>query len=92
MTEWRPVWDVGRDGRGVVQSARCARQPDVDRSLPEGCCEFVGGLVYVTFDGRTCADGTFCPARIFRDPKVFVGCPTRLEKLRDRGLMEAGKL
>lgn len=52
---------------------------------PAGCCEFVGGLVDPTIDGRRCIDNTFCPKRIFSDPKIFALCPTRLDKLKYKG-------
>jgi hypothetical protein len=82
MIEWVPFWDVNRQGRGVVQSARCARVPDVvDRA---GCCEFVGALVDDIFDGRRCKDGTFCPSRCYSVPSVYASCPTRIDKLKGR--------
>lgn len=68
------------EDNGVVKSARCARRPEP--VVPEGCCEFVRALVDATCEGRYCADGTFCPSRVYADEKVWLGCLVRLEKLR----------
>jgi hypothetical protein len=73
---WKPTTEVSK-------VAYCAR-PDVDRSLPQGCCEFIGALVDAVCDSRYCFDGTFCHTFIFGDSKVFGGCPARLEKLKSK--------
>jgi hypothetical protein len=49
---------------------------------PVGCCEFVGDLVFSEGEGRYCSNKTFCPKRIFADPKIYDSCPTRTEKLK----------
>ena len=51
---------------------------------PDGCCEFVGDLVFSEGEGRYCSDKTFCPKRIFADAKVYADCLTRREKLKAR--------
>ena len=73
-----PLW---QPQVGVGQSARCAVVPDVGFVLPLGACEFVGAQVDALCEGRMCVDGVFCPLRCFGDPKVYVLCPARLEKL-----------
>jgi len=52
--------------------------------LPPGCCEFVGVLIHPSIEGRRCIDHTFCPKRLFSDPKFFASCPTRKQKLKDK--------
>jgi hypothetical protein len=74
------------------QRVACAVQPAarrpapvvVDRASPVGCCELVGASVGVGGDGRFCCDGTFCPKRLYSDAQVFVSCPTRIGKLKER--------
>ncbi|MCW4017983.1 MAG: hypothetical protein NWF00_04805 [Candidatus Bathyarchaeota archaeon] len=72
------------DAPGV--SARCAVKPSVYSTafvdpLP-GCCEFATGLVSEGSQGRTCCvDGCYCSPAVFKDPKVFGDCSTRLEQL-----------
>ena len=83
MSKWTPLWDANQDRRDVVKSARCTvRQPE--DYLPLNACEFAGELLEFTCDARSCIDGTFCPKTCFGDPSVYVSCPTRLEKLRNK--------
>ena len=82
MTEWRLLWDVNPEERFTVKSASAVRTPAI-RDMKDCCCDFVGGLVNATCEGRYClADNTFCPQRIFEDSKIWETCPTRLEKLK----------
>jgi hypothetical protein len=74
---WQPFWkpkDSSTEKATVITEA----------SAPTGCCEFVRDLVDPTIDGRRCFNNTYCPKRIFADPKLFDSCPTRLEKLKDK--------
>lgn len=73
MTEWRPLWDADKEKREIKTA--------IDDLPPPGSCEFVGSLVDPTITARVCFDRTFCPARVFSDPKIFGSCPARLEKL-----------
>jgi hypothetical protein len=85
MTEWRPLWDVNREKRFAVRSTVINRVAARSRDVAEGSCDFVGGLVDPTCDGRYClANNTFCPPRIFEDPKIWETCLTRLEKLKNK--------
>jgi hypothetical protein len=47
-------------------------------------CEFVRNFVVSGSGARYCVDGVSCSVRIYGVAKVFVGCPTRLEKLKDK--------
>ncbi len=85
MTEWRPLWDANQEKRFATKQTMSACLPAKDRDVSESCCDFVGELVDATCDGKYClADRTFCPPRIFEDSKVWVTCPTRLEKLKNK--------
>ena len=52
-----------------------------DRVL-EGWCEFVEGLISEGCSGRLCRFGGCCFD--FDKPDVYVSCPTRKEKLKER--------
>lgn len=54
-----------------------------------GICEFARDYAYVGSSGRKCADGTFCPSRIFGAVAVFETCPTRIGKLREQRLEQS---
>jgi len=82
VTEWKPFWSPKSTDTVSVLNAK-VHEPVVDRSAA-GCCEFVGGLVDATCEGRYCFNGTFCPARCFKDSKVFAGCSLRLDKLKSK--------
>jgi hypothetical protein len=69
------------------QRTTCAIHPSIEKSMPVGLapiggCEFIGELVDSGCEGRYWSDGTFCSVKIFADPKVFVGCATRKDRLK----------
>jgi hypothetical protein len=75
-------------GSGAGRRAACAVQrsspygPKVLAPLP-GCCEFATGFISEGAENRTCsiANGSFCPAKVFKDPAKFEDCHARKEKL-----------
>ncbi|HLN89942.1 MAG TPA: hypothetical protein VK253_07740 [Candidatus Binatia bacterium] len=75
-------------GAGAVHGSRgeCEDKPSLaekeDSANPDiGQCEFAVGLVFGGSENRTCVCGCFCPATVFKDPKVFSRCDTRKEQL-----------
>ena len=78
------VWQPNYPSAGV--SARCTVQSSIHvlkvvAPLPD-CCEFASGVITAACLGRNCSvHGCYCPPSVFRDPKVFVDCSTRKEKL-----------
>ena len=45
-------------------------------------CEFATGVITAACLGRNCSvHKCYCPPSVFKDPKVFVDCSTRKEKL-----------
>ena len=80
-----PLWDVNRNRSDAVRSASRSQVTAMIKDVPEGCCDFVGGIVDAVCTGRYClADNTFCPPRIFEDSKIWLKCLTRLEKLKSK--------
>jgi hypothetical protein len=78
QAEHLPLWkpkDAEREEKTFVV---------LDFPAPPGCCEYVRSLIDPAIDGRRCIDITYCPKRIFSDPKVFASCPTRLKKLKEK--------
>jgi hypothetical protein len=48
-------------------------------------CEFVRDYALPGSSGRLCADGTFCPVRVYGNVEFYRTCPTRSQKLRANG-------
>ncbi len=72
MTEWRPLWDVNRENRFASKSKVNIPSPAKNQDIAKSCCDFVGSLIYPICEGRYClADNTFCPPRIFENPKMW---------------------
>ncbi|MGD0451180.1 MAG: hypothetical protein ABSA79_09035 [Candidatus Bathyarchaeia archaeon] len=80
MPVWQPPWDVNVKRPDVIQPPHSS----ATNNRPVGCCEFLDHIDDFVQDAGYCSDKTFCPKRIFSDVKVFVLCPTRLEKLMDK--------
>ncbi len=84
MTEWRPLWEVNRKKPFAVKPPVVNCAPAKSRNA-EGSCDFVGGLVDSTCEGRYClVDNTFCSQRVFGNAKIWKTCPVRLEKLKNK--------
>jgi hypothetical protein len=89
----RRLYPRGRlfSGAGDCDSGRmaCEDQPSLseteDSAKPEiGACEFAVGIIFAGSENRTCLTGCFCPATVFKDPKVYPGCDIRKEKLAEQ--------
>ena len=78
-----PLWKHS-SGNHLTYNCRISFAAKIEDIVPEDCCEFVGGLVDGFCEGRYCVDGSFCPSRVFADPKFFVSCPNRFEKLKSK--------
>ena len=84
MTQWKPLWDANREKHSTVRSTAANPVLAKNREV-EGSCNFVGSLVDPTCEGRYClTDNTFCPPKIFENPKIWRVCPTHLEKLKNK--------
>jgi len=73
--------DIGtRDACSVQRSSPYS--PETAATLP-GCCEFAIGIITAGSVNRTCsaADFSFCDATYFSNPKSYLGCRVRKEKL-----------
>jgi hypothetical protein len=47
-------------------------------------CEFAVGKCFGGSENRVCVCGSFCPAKVFKVPKSFLECSTRIEKLKEQ--------
>jgi len=69
-------------GSGKLAASRSSPYEAKSAAVLPGCCEFVTGIIFEGSENRTCCvTKCFCPAIVFKDPKIFENCSTSKEKL-----------
>jgi hypothetical protein len=59
-------------------------KPEEPIELESDICEFAVGKCFGGSENRVCVCGSFCPAKVFKVPKSFLECSTRIEKLKEQ--------
>jgi hypothetical protein len=59
-------------------------KPEEPIELAADTCEFAVGKCFRGSENRVCVCGSFCPTKVFKDPKVFLTCHNRIEKLAEQ--------